>query len=317
MISLNSQFYFLSNQEGQYRGVVALCGDQYPSAIGGCRIIQEKFSHQIVELAHSLADTMRLKAASNHLPLNGAKAVLCANDAEEKSYLLRQLAALLNQLQGRYITAVDMGITQQDMDYLAQFTPYLTCHTEGGGDPSLCTARGVLLSMQAACQWYYGDDDLSQRHIAIQGVGKVGHLLVELLLSAGAQLTISDIDPLACQPFKSHPRVTIVPNDAIYQIPCDIFAPCAAAGVINLETIKQLQCDFIIGAANNPLSHPTLAKLLAKQGKIYLPDYLVNGGGLIHCLHQYQGDFDLESKIAAIGTAVMDCLRSATNGSLV
>src|SRR3989338_9165899 len=90
-------------------------------ALGGCRIAHyEKLSRAMVN-AEQLSWGMRSKAALAQVPYGGGKAVLAIDPAEiadhekghekemnpKRARLLRNFAAMVNELSGNYITAED------------------------------------------------------------------------------------------------------------------------------------------------------------------------------------------------------------------
>ncbi len=66
-----------------------------------------------------------------------------------------------------------------------------------------------------------------------------------------------------------------------YARTCDVFAPCAVGATLNRETIPQLHCRIVAGAANNQLERLEDAALLHERGILYVPDYVLNAGGAI------------------------------------
>jgi leucine dehydrogenase len=53
--------------------------------------------------------------------------------------------------------------------------------------------------------------------------------------------------------------------------------------VLNTENVKSLKCRLIAGAANNVLMDAAAGEALNKLDILYLPDYIVNAGGVINC----------------------------------
>ena len=79
-----------------------------------------------------------------------------------------------------------------------------------------------------------------------------------------------------------HP-VHIVQPDALYGLPLDVYAPCALGATLNDTNIARLQCKIVAGAANNQLEDGQRhGQLLFEQGIVYVPDFLINVGGLIN-----------------------------------
>jgi leucine dehydrogenase len=117
--------------------------------------------------------------------------------------------------------------------------------------------------------------------VVLQGVGSVGGELVTLLLKSGAMIQFSDVNGATIQHFRDQLGLQFVDPDKIYDIPCDIFSPCAVGAVLNEETIPRLQCPAVVGAANNQLAAPEDADRLKARNVLYAPDYVSNSGGAI------------------------------------
>ena len=236
---------------------------------------------------------MTYKSAIANLPLGGGKAVIVGDPSESKSpALLAEYAEILNSLKGRYITAEDVGTTVDDMDFVGTLTPYVagkSSRNGGSGDPSPFTAYGVVCAMEAAALHHWGDRDLANRHVAINGLGKVGSHLAHLLLDRGCTLTVADVSKSASGRLAGLPAVSVTDPALIHQVSCDIYAPCAVGGDINDRTLPELRCEMVIGAANNQLTEASLAEDLRDLGISYVPDYVVNAGGLINIANELDG----------------------------
>jgi leucine dehydrogenase len=192
----------------------------------------------------------------------------------------------VDTLAGRYITAEDVGTTVSDMEAVrSQTTAVVGTNRDhgGSGDPSPYTARGVYLGIKAAVKKTFSSDSLAGKHVAIKGVGNVGRNLTELLLKEDAQVTIADIDLEKVKMVQTkHPEVKVVTDEQIMEIECDVFSPCALGGGINDKTIASFKCPIIAGGANNQLAGPEHAHVLREKGILYVPDYVINAGGLIN-----------------------------------
>jgi leucine dehydrogenase len=81
----------------------------------------------------------------------------------------------------------------------------------------------------------------------------------------------------------------IDPKD-VYTAAMDIYSPCALGATINDDTLAQLKCGIICGAANNQLANEELhGRAVLENGILYAPDYLVNAGGIINCYWELIG----------------------------
>ena len=183
----------------------------------------------------------------------------------------------------------------------------------GSGDPSPVTALGCYEGMKASMKWRTGSESLAGKKVSVQGVGHVGYHLVKYLVDGGAQVFVCDIDRdnlSAVQ--KDFSGVEAVAPDAIYDVDCHIFAPCALGAVVNDDTIGRLKCHTLVGSANNILAEDRHALALADRDILYAPDYVVNAGGLINvanelegynrdrALQQAQGIYDITTRIFEI-----------------
>ena len=179
----------------------------------------------------------------------------------------------------------------------------------GSGDPSPATAVGVLHAMRAAVAHRFGSDDLRGLHVAISGVGKVGGALVPHLLSAGATVTIADVDDRRSAEVATS-GVEVVSPERVHTVVCDVLSPCALGGALNAETIPELRCAIVCGSANNQLLEPSDGDRLAAAGVLYVPDYVANAGGIINIAEEVHG-YDARraaERVAAIRTTTAEVL---------
>jgi leucine dehydrogenase len=123
---------------------------------------------------------------------------------------------------------------------------------------------------------------MSGKTVAVQGTGHVGYWLCKHLAEAGARLYVTDVRTDRAERAKKEFKAVVVGLDDIYDVPCDIFAPCALGGVLNDNTIPKLKCKIVGGAANNQLLESRHADSLQARGILYAPDYVINAGGIIN-----------------------------------
>jgi len=236
---------------------------------------------------------MTYKAAAADLPLGGGKAVIIGDPRRAKTEkLLRAFGRAVESLGGRYLTAEDVGMTVADMEIVRKETRHVTGTSEksgGSGDPSHLTAKGVFYAIETCLKELYGDPSVKNRTVAIQGVGKVGYELAELLATADARLIIADTDAQRAMLARREFEAWRVEPDEILQVECDVLAPCALGGVFNRKTITKLRCRAIAGGANNQLETSADAARLEERRILYAPDYVVNAGGIINILAGLQG----------------------------
>ncbi|KTD05304.1 Leu/Phe/Val dehydrogenase [Fluoribacter gormanii] len=270
------------------KAIIAIHNTKLGPALGGCRFIEYPSTHAAIQDAMRLARGMSFKAASVNLPLGGGKSVIIKPKGSfDRAQYMHQFGRFVNELNGRYITALDSGTELPDMDIIAEHTPYVASLSKYDGDPSPSTARGILRGIQAAVAFKLGKESLNGIHVAIQGLGHVGFLLARHLYELGATLTVADVSAAAVDRAVTELGAKAVSTDQIHKVPCDVFAPCALGAIINDITISQLQTTIIAGAANNQLAHTYHGKKLHDKGILFAVDYVINAGGLIFAASKY------------------------------
>jgi leucine dehydrogenase len=275
------------------RAIIAIHSTALGPALGGTRFYPYASEEDALRDVLRLARGMSYKAAAAGLDLGGGKAVIIGDPKRIKTEaLLRAYGRFVDSLGGRYITAEDVGTFTADMDVVARETRWVTGRSEvygGGGDPSINTAYGVFCGMRAVAEALWKDHDLAGRHVAVQGVGKVGYHLCRHLHDAGARITVADVDlDHVARAVNEFGADTADPGK-IHAVECDIFAPCALGAVINDDTIPELKCQAVAGSANNVLARPEHGFALRELGILYAPDYVINAGGLINVADELQG----------------------------
>lgn len=267
-----------------------------------------------------LSRGMTYKNAAMGLDLGGGKSVIWADSrADKNEAMLRAFGRLIQSLGGRYITAEDVGINADDMALVARETRYVGGLKETSGDPSPATALGVLEGMKAAAGMAWGSPELSGKHVAIQGMGHVGMILAQLLKDEGARLTVTDIHPEENRPAAEALGARWVDPADIYSVDADIFAPCALGAILDDDTIPQLKVRVVAGSANNQLREPRHGLELMRRNIVYVPDYVINGGGVVNVADEFHRDgYHNEraySRVRQIGRQVAEILtRAASDG---
>lgn len=280
--------HFKVDPETGMRAMIAIHSTKLGPALGGCRFIEYTNTAAALKDAMRLARGMSFKAASVNLPLGGGKSVIMKPKGSfDRNGYMHAFGKFVNELNGRYITALDSGTVLSDMDIIAEHTDHVASLSKYNGDPSPSTAKGVLRGIQAAVAFKLGKDNLKGVHVAIQGLGHVGYLLAKHLHELGATLTVADISPAAVELAVKEFGAKAVDTDLIHKVPCDVFAPCALGAIINDITLPQLQTTIIAGAANNQLAHTFHGQKLHDKGILFAADYVINAGGLIFAASKY------------------------------
>ncbi|WP_323171388.1 Glu/Leu/Phe/Val dehydrogenase dimerization domain-containing protein [Natrialba sp. PRR66] len=278
----HEQVSYFSDPETGLQAIVAIHDTSLGPSLGGTRILDYESEDAALTDVLRLSEAMTYKAAAADLALGGGKAVIVGDPAEVKTEdALEAYGRAVDCLGGRYITSVDINSGAEEMDIVARETDHVVGGSDGLGNPSEVTAHGVFSGIRSCAEHVYGTDSAGDLDVVVQGLGKVGHLLAEELLEHGASVTISDVNRDAIDEFTATHDVDVVAPDSVYEQPCDVFAPCAIGGVVNDETIDQLECDIIAGSANNVLAERRHADELAARDILYAPDYVINAGGLI------------------------------------
>jgi leucine dehydrogenase len=322
-------------------GFIAVHNTNLGPALGGCRMRAYESEIEAINDVLRLSRGMTYKNALAGLPLGGGKAVIIGNPYTQKSEgLMKAMGKAVETFEGAYVTAEDSGTGEEDMVSIASETDHVTGlppevledsdYGELGGNPSPLTALGCYHGIKAAIKHRYGADaGLRDKKVSVQGVGAVGYELCKLLKQDGVKLIVTDINPESLDNIKREINdVEIVAPDDIYAVDADIFAPCAMGGVLNDETIDMLNIDIIAGAANNQLLSAYHDKTLSSKDILYVPDYVINSGGVICVSYEYfrnsgynPQDFniDRESMVAhveGIGSTVKKILEEAEKRGL-
>jgi len=311
----HEQVVFCRDEISGLRAIIGIHSTVLGPALGGCRMYPYKSERDALIDVLRLSRGMTYKAAVTGLNLGGGKCVVIGDPKSDKSELLwRALGRFIEGLNGRYITAEDAGTTMDDMEHIRMETSWVVGISRalgGSGDPSPVTALGVFSGLRAAVEMVYDRSSLDGLTVAVQGCGHVGHYLIGHLVRAGAKVVTADVDSETLgntlEEYKGY-GVTSVHPDEIYDVECDIFAPCAMGGSINAQTIPRLKCKIVAGAANNQLeSEKTDGKQLQEKGILYAPDFIINAGGLINVANELEG-YNQERALKQ-ATAVYDILK--------
>ncbi|WP_247000320.1 Leu/Phe/Val dehydrogenase [Halosolutus gelatinilyticus] len=310
----HEQVSYFADSETGLRAIMAIHDTTLGPSLGGTRILDYGSEDEALEDVLRLSRAMTYKAAAADLPLGGGKAVIVGDPDEIKSEaLFEAYGRAVDCLGGRYVTSVDVNSGVADMDVVARETDHVVGTSGGLDDPSPITAHGVFRGIRACAESVYGTGSVDGLEVVVQGLGKVGRSLADDLLDRGASVAVSDVDTEAVEAFARERDVEVVPPDAVYDRPCDVFAPCAIGGVVNDETVPRLECDVVAGGANNVLADRRHARDLRDRGILYAPDYVLNAGGLITVAKEYLGGDRDEAyaEAAAIGDRLLELIDRA------
>jgi leucine dehydrogenase len=298
--------------------IIAIHSTLRGPSLGGCRMWVYDDSRSALRDALRLSRAMTLKAAVADLPLGGGKGVIMAPEslsAERRHRVLLDFADAVDALNGRYITAEDVGTSSRDMSVIAEGTSHVVglARSRGGsGDPSPFTALGVESAIRACCERVFGSDSLRDRSVCVIGLGHVGSRVAKRCARAGAKLLLADVDTRKRALAEQLGARWTTPERAL-SADVEVLAPCALGGFLDDETVPHLRCRIIAGAANNQLADDRIADLLAAHEILWAPDFVVNAGGLIN-ISEELGTYDAGSarrRVRGIGDTLRNIFDDA------
>lgn len=302
--------------------IVSIHNTALGSAFGGCRLWTYDSPAAALTDALRLSRGMTYKNAMANLPCGGGKAVILRKPDMDRDAVFAAFGNFINSLGGQYVTAEDVGTTVNDMLVVREQTPFVSGiagHESAGGDPSPLTALGVFLSIQSAVSKIIGRERLHGTTVAVQGLGSVGMELCRLLSEAGCELVVADITASRVNSCVKAYGAKAVSVDEILFEKVDVLAPCALGGVLNAKTTDQIKAKIIAGAANNQLATIEDGDALHARGVVYLPDYLVNAGGIISVYREYESrssKSDIRTEVGQIADRVIELLDRMTKSDL-
>lgn len=315
----HEQVIFCRDTASGLRAIISIHDTTLGSALGGTRFYPYESEAAALTDGLRLSQGMTYKAAAANLPLGGGKAVIIGDPSTHKSpELLRAYGRFVETLNGRYITAADVGTTSDDLDIIGQTTNHVVGRNTaagGSGDSGFSTAFGVFCSMRAGAEFLWGDDGLNGRTVGVEGAGKVGFHLIGLLIDAGASVVLTDPQSASTnRVLDTYRDVTIA--SSVVDADVDVYAPCALGGTLSEYSLGSLKAKLVCGAANNQLAEQSIDSALTAREILWVPDFIANAGGLI----QVAGERDrkeAEAVRADIGliantvTEVLDAARAA------
>ena len=280
----HEQVIFVTDSAADLRGIISIHNTTFGPAAGGCRMQPYESVDKALYDVLRLSRGMTLKSAVAGLPLGGGKCVIIADpNSSNKKARLRAMARHVQRLGGNFWTAIDVGVSSEDADVMAEACDYIFARASEYPDgfyPSHFTALGGFHGIRAVAHHLRGTDDLRGLRVAIQGVGATGADLTGRLIKHGAVVTIADVDERAVAKATDQHQVSAVEPNIIHAQDVDVFAPCALGAVLNDKTIPELKARAVCGLANNQLERPDHGKQLFDRNIVYVPDFVVNAGGM-------------------------------------
>lgn len=312
--------------------IVAIHSTRLGPAIGGCRLWRYPDWRDGLADALRLAEGMTIKNAAAGLPCGGGKTVLAVPpdlplDRTARAALLADAGDLVESLGGRYIVGPDVGTSPDDMVTIGERTRSVWCRPEshgGSGDSSPHTAAGVLAALDAALRHMYGPPGVAYSHaeqgegvagrrITLVGLGHVGTHLARSLAGAGAELTVTDVDPGRRVMATELGARWVDAGDAL-TTEADVLIPAALGGQLTTDLVPRLRCRAIVGPANNQLAAEQVAEMLHRRGITWVPDYLASAGGVAYAVARELRGLphpEAERQVAQIGVRTATLLEAA------
>ncbi len=310
----HERMVFCHDKASGLNAIIAIHSTVLGPAAGGCRMWSYANDDEALTDALRLSRGMSYKNALAEIRFGGGKAVILGDAAKDKTAeLFRAFGRAIDAQSGDYITAEDVGVRVADMEEVATQTKFVSGLSQrgssAGGDPSPWTARGVYVGIREAASHHLGASSLQGVRVAVQGLGGVGYHLCRHLHEAGALLTVADINRERCNVVGREFAAQVVSTDDIIGADVDVLAPCALGAVINERSLGTLKASVVAGAANNQLATPEDGEQLRSANILYVPDYVINAGGIVSAEGEYYGDVS-EAQVAARVDAIGPRLRA-------
>lgn len=301
------------------KAIIAIHSTALGPAAGGTRLWPYESDDAALHDVLRLSQAMSYKNAMAGLKFGGGKAVIIKDsDFDGTDALYEKYGEFVDQLNGVYVTAEDVGMSVEIMEMVARRTKYVSGLTakagHAGGDPSPKTAFGIFKGIESAVRFQLGRDSIDGLTVAVQGVGNVGYHLCRYLADAGAKLVVADIDEARVRRAAEEFGATVAGVDDIVTHEADVLAPCALGATINAQIIPHLKASVVAGGANNQLDTPQDGQRLVDAGVLYAPDYVINGGGIINVASEYFDDADDDEvmrRVAQIGPRLTGIFEAA------
>jgi leucine dehydrogenase len=290
----HEQIIFNYDKETGLRSIIVIHDSTLGQTFGGVRMVPYASMEEALRDGLRLSKAMTYKCAAADEDKGGAKAVIWGDPQKDKTEaLLRTFGRFVEMLKGRFVTGTDLNLTMRDSSIMAKESRYILGRPKeegSSGSTGITTAYGVYVGLKACAKSLWGEDSLRGKKIAVQGLGAVGGPLLGYLKEGGLEVILTDINEKALQQYQAQYQFRVVKPEAIYDVECDIFCPCAVGGILNDQTIPRLKCRVVAGCANNQLEDEERhGRMLHERNILYAPDYIINAGGVIQVIDEIQG----------------------------
>lgn len=310
---LFEQVLGLWEPESGLHGYMVLHDTSRGPATGGIRLYPYASDREALEDGMRLARAMTEKAKASDLPVGGGKIVLFEPPPERREAALAAVGRTLEDMGGRFLAGRDVGLPVDDGAKVRAHTRFMVDEsTEGVGDLNEKTALGVLEGARAGVAHLRRTSSFEGLRVVVQGVGGVGAWLARMLAAEGATVIAADPSAEALAALQEDTPVTVVSPDDVFDVPCDVFAPCALGGVITPDAAGRIDAAIVAGSANNILSEDGAAGVLHDRGIVYVPELVINAGAVIQGVRfLLHGERDSRAAILAIGARAATLLEAS------
>ncbi len=268
-----------------------------------------------------LARAMTWKNALAELPFGGAKSGIAADvrkiSPQEKEAIMRAFGKALRPIvPSIYVAGPDINTTEKEMQQFAEANgsweactgkPADYCNSGKCGLPHELgsTGFGILHSTLVALK--HLGMPAEGTTVAIEGFGNVGTFAMKFFAEHGIKIVaVSDSKGTVYNPEgldygkmmeakKNHGTVTrygsgkVIKGEELFSLPVDVVIPGALPDVITEKNYRSIKAKLIVEAGNIPMS-PSIEKKLHDSGKLVVPDFVANAGGVISSWVEYIGE---------------------------
>ncbi len=279
---------FIHDAGRRFRGFIAIHRGGTQPSFGATRLWRYETPIHALKDALRLSRMMSYKSAMAGLPYGGAKGVIMddARNLKERRLVLEEYARRVEALHGSFVTGTDAGLYTRDLVLMRRITSSIVGLR---ANPTVATAAGLVEAFAVCLKNVYGVSSFSGRTIAVQGLGKIGMELIRTLYSRVSRIVACDIDAHKVRAAgRRFPKISFVAPRDIYRQKADVFSPCALGGTLTVEIAKKLRCAIVAGGANNQLENDEAGDALWRSGILYAPDYVVNVGGLMSVVDEFE-----------------------------
>jgi leucine dehydrogenase len=267
-------------------------------AFGATRLWNYQSDADAIRDVLRLSRIMTYKSALSGGSFGGAKSVLCIpRNKYDRSRMLSRYAGMIGYFGGQIRTGADVGISETDVKLMRKKSPYFVGVKY---DPVGYTLEGLIVSINTCIREVYKSEDISKLSFAVQGLGKTGSGLLKNIYNRAGRVYISDINEARMGEIKNrYPKVIcLTPGEILFQ-KVDVLSPCALGNILNRQTTGKIRARIICGSANCQLENREAGEQLWKSGILYAPDYVVNAGGLMAVVDEYENPQTSKSRMAA------------------